>query len=80
MAGEVLGKIQEVKYADQLYMIRREEGTLEVKIAKDNILLMGVSVFHAEVEVGDRPRAGAVGLETLLFRTKDLASLDIVRS
>ena len=60
-------------------MIRREEGTLEVKVAKDNILLVEVSVLHAEAEVGDRPRVGAVGPETLLFRAENLASLDAVR-
>jgi hypothetical protein len=61
-------------------MVRRGEGTLVVKVAKDNILLVGVSALHTDVEVGDRPRTRAVGPETLLFRAEDLASLDVVRS
>ena len=79
LAGEVLGKVHEVKYADQLAMVCRGEGALEVKVAKDNILFVGVSVVYAEAEMSDRPRARAVGPETLLLRAEDLASFDVVR-
>jgi hypothetical protein len=37
---------QEVKYADQLAVVRREEGIFEVEVTKDNFLLVGVSVLH----------------------------------
>ena len=75
-----MGKSQEVKYAEQLAMLRRGEGNLEVKVSKDNILLVGVSVLHTKAEVGDRSRTGAVGPETLLFRAENLASLYVVGS
>ena len=75
-----MGNAQEVQYANRLVMVRRGEGTLKVKLAKDNILLVEVSVLHTWAEVGDRPCTRAVGTETLLFQAKDLASLDVVRS
>ena len=53
--SEVPGKAQEVKYADQLAVVRRGEGTFEVKVAKDNILLVGMRVFQTEAEMVDRP-------------------------
>ncbi len=59
-ASKAMGEAQEVKYADQLAVVRREEGTFEVKVGEDNILLLGVSVLHTEAEVGGRPRTRAV--------------------
>jgi hypothetical protein len=71
---------KKVKYADQLAMVHRGEGTLKIKIAEDHILLVGVSVLHTEAEVGNRSRTGAVGPETFLFLAEDLASLYVVGS
>ncbi len=65
---------------DQLAVVRRGEGTFEVKIGKDNILLVGVSVLHTEAEEGDRPRTRFVYPESLLLQAEDLASLDVIRS
>ena len=79
-ASEVTGEAQDGKYANQLAVVRRGEGTFEVKVAKDNILLVGVSDLHTKAEVSDRPRARAVCPESLFFRAEDLASLDVVRS
>jgi len=36
--GEIMGKAQEIKYADQLVVVRRGECVFEVKVAKNNIL------------------------------------------
>ncbi len=52
----VLEKSQEVKYAGQSAVVHREESTFEVKVTKDNVLLVGVSVLQRQVEVSDRPR------------------------
>ena len=79
-ASKVMGEAQEVKYSDQLALVRIGEGNFEVKEAEDNILLVGVSVLHTEVEVGDRPRTRAVCSELFLFRAENLASLDVIRS
>ncbi len=48
-----MGETQEVEYADRLAMVRRAEGTFEVKIAEDNVLLVGGSVLHSKTEVSD---------------------------
>jgi hypothetical protein len=61
-------------------MVRRGEGTFKIKVAEDNILLVGMSVLHTKTEVVDRSRTGAVGPETLLFRAENLASLYVVGS
>jgi hypothetical protein len=37
-------------------MVRSGEGTLEVKVAKETILLVGVSALHTKAEKGDRLR------------------------
>ena len=47
-ASEVLWKAQEFEYAGQLSVVRRGEGTLEVKVAEDDVLLVGVSVLRIE--------------------------------
>ncbi len=75
-----MGEAQEVKYADQLAVVRKGEVIFEVKVAKDNILFVGLSVLDTEIEVDDRPQTGAVCLESILFRAEDLASLDVIRS
>ncbi len=54
-ASEVLRKTHEFKYADQLAVGRRGEGTFEVKVTQDNVPLVGVGVLHTEDEVGYRP-------------------------
>ncbi len=40
------GKTQEIEYTGQLSVVRRGEGTLEVHVAEDDILLVGVSVLQ----------------------------------
>ncbi len=54
--GEILGKAQNDKYADQLVVVRGGEGTFEVKAAKNNILLVRVIALHTRTEVSDRSR------------------------
>jgi len=39
-SGEIMGKAKELKYADQVAVVRILEGAFEVKKAKDNILLV----------------------------------------
>jgi hypothetical protein len=50
-----MGKTQEFKYSDQLAAVRRNKHPLEVKVAEDNVLLVGVSILNTKAQVGDRP-------------------------
>ncbi len=61
-------------------MVREGKCTFSVKVAKDNILLVRVSVLHTEAEVSDRPRARTVCLESFLFRSEDRPCLVVVCS
>ena len=47
-AGEVLGQDHECKYSDQMAVVRGGEYLFEVKIAEDDVLLVGVSIFYTE--------------------------------
>jgi hypothetical protein len=77
---EVLGKTQEVEYADQLAVVRRGIGTFESKTSEDDDLNVGVSVLHIEAKAGNRSRAKLVGTKSFMFRAEDLVSLDVIRS
>ena len=59
-------------------MIRGGKGPLEVKVAKDNILLVRVCIFYAKAEVSDRSGARVVCSESHMFRAEDLPSLYVV--
>ncbi len=47
-ASEVWGKTKEFEYSDQLAVVRRGGCPFEVKVAEDNLLLVGVSILHTE--------------------------------
>ena len=49
-----MGKSQEVKYADQLAVFRRGEGTFEVEVTADNVLHVGVNVLPTKTKVSDK--------------------------
>ncbi len=40
---------QEVEYANKLAVVRRGEGTFEVKVAEDTVLLVGLSVLNTRL-------------------------------
>ena len=79
-AGEVLGKSQEVKNVVQMVVVHRGEGTFEVEVTEDNVLLVGVSVLRTKAEVSDRLMTEGTSTEPFLLRAEDLASLDVIRS